>query len=179
MTEPYMNLNFIRETMDQIFFEEYEVASFARHDRKAKARATLRIIRFFSSCDTERLHVRTWGEVELRPGGRFGIFIHAHRAILSRKEIARWSDQVHRVDLSDHPDLPACLGWMSEVNYWPINWKVSSPTGEPTSANISAMFCFDNGRQLLVMNETYIINELKEAVCFVSRNLQEDLKTAR
>jgi len=34
MTEPYMNLNFIRETMDQIFFEEYEVASFARYDRK-------------------------------------------------------------------------------------------------------------------------------------------------
>ena len=33
MTEPYMNLNFIRETMDQIFFEEYEVASFARYDR--------------------------------------------------------------------------------------------------------------------------------------------------
>lgn len=28
-----MNLNFIRETMDQIFFEEYEVASFARYDR--------------------------------------------------------------------------------------------------------------------------------------------------
>lgn len=33
MTEPYMNLNFIRETMDQIFFEEYDVASFARYDR--------------------------------------------------------------------------------------------------------------------------------------------------
>ena len=29
-----MNLNFIRETMDQIFFEEYEVASLARYDRR-------------------------------------------------------------------------------------------------------------------------------------------------
>lgn len=34
MTEPYMNLKFIRETMDQIFFEEYDFASFARYDRK-------------------------------------------------------------------------------------------------------------------------------------------------
>lgn len=52
MTEPYMNLNFIRETMDQIFFEEYEVASFARYDRKTVATATLRIIRLFSIAAT-------------------------------------------------------------------------------------------------------------------------------
>ncbi|CAF4949785.1 unnamed protein product, partial [Rotaria sp. Silwood1] len=34
-------------------------------------------------------------------------------------------------------------------------------------------------RQLLVMNETYIINELKENVCFVSLDFQEDMKKAR
>jgi len=34
-------------------------------------------------------------------------------------------------------------------------------------------------RQLVVMNETYIINEIKENVCFVSLDFQEDMKKAR
>lgn len=48
MTEPYMNLNFIRETMDQIFFEEYEVASFARYDRKINATRGIIILKILS-----------------------------------------------------------------------------------------------------------------------------------
>ena len=62
MTEPYMNLNFIRETMDQIFFEEYEVASFARYDRSAIS--LFAQIEFFlsssssSSGNIERISIR-------------------------------------------------------------------------------------------------------------------------
>ena len=34
-------------------------------------------------------------------------------------------------------------------------------------------------RQLMVMDETYVINQLKEAVCFVSKDFNHDMKIAK
>jgi actin-related protein 6 len=34
-------------------------------------------------------------------------------------------------------------------------------------------------RQLMVMDETYVMNQVKEDVCFVSTNFENDMKTAR
>jgi actin-related protein 6 len=34
-------------------------------------------------------------------------------------------------------------------------------------------------RQLMVMDETYVMNQLKEDVCFVSTNFENDMKTAK
>ena len=34
-------------------------------------------------------------------------------------------------------------------------------------------------RQLMVMDETYVINQLKEDVCYVSQNFMKDMEIAR
>ena len=34
-------------------------------------------------------------------------------------------------------------------------------------------------RQLMVMDETYVINELKEELCFVSLDFDKDMRTAK
>jgi len=38
------------------------------------------------------------------------------------------------------------------------------------------LVCF---RQLMVMDETYVINQLKEDVCYVSNNFNTDMFTSR
>ncbi|CAF1178760.1 unnamed protein product [Adineta ricciae] len=147
MTEPYMNLNFIRETMDQIFFEEYEVASFARYDRilRPSSNSFLKIIFFILAatlsaykyeCDTKSNYV-------LVVDSGFS-FTHIVPYYQGRKIL----DGMTRIDVG----------------------------GKLLTNQLKNVISY---RQLLVMNETYIINELKENVCFVSLDFQDDMKKAR
>ncbi|CAF3793038.1 unnamed protein product [Rotaria magnacalcarata] len=129
MTEPYMNLNFIRETMDQIFFEEYEVASFARYDP-----ATLSAYQYEN--DTKSNYV-----LVVDSGFSFTHIVPFHQG---RKLL----DGMTRIDVG----------------------------GKLLTNQLKSVISY---RQLLVMNETYIINELKENVCLVSLDFQEDMRKAR
>ncbi|CAF3966894.1 unnamed protein product [Adineta steineri] len=129
MTEPYMNLNFIRETMDQIFFEEYEVASFARYDS-----ATLSAYQYEQDTNSNYVLVVDSG---------FS-FTHIVPFYQGRKIL----DGMTRIDVG----------------------------GKLLTNQLKSVISY---RQLLVMNETFIINELKENVCFVSLDFQEDMKKAR
>ncbi|CAF1509095.1 unnamed protein product, partial [Didymodactylos carnosus] len=110
ITEPYMNMNFIRETMDQIFFEEYEFSSLARYDP-----ASFSAYKYQNETKSNYVLV-------VDSGYSFTHIVPFYRGKKILEGIVR---------------------------------------------------------QLLVMNETYIINELKENVCFVSTDFNHDMKKAR
>ncbi|CAF1055948.1 unnamed protein product [Rotaria sordida] len=129
MTEPCMNLNFIRETMDQIFFEEYEVASFARYDP-----ATLSAYQYEQDMKSNYVLVIDSG------------FSFTH--IVPFYQGRKLFDGMTRIDVG----------------------------GKLLTNQLKSVISY---RQLVVMNETYIINELKENICYVSLDFQEDMKKAR
>jgi len=115
--------------MDQIFFEEYEVASFARYDP-----ATLSAYQY---------ELETKSNYVLVIDSGFS-FTHIVPFYQGKKLL----DGMTRIDVG----------------------------GKLLTNQLKSVISY---RQLLVMNETYIINELKENVCFVSLDFQEDMKKAR
>ena len=174
ITEPYFNLPNIQEVYDQFVFEEYEFQSYLCSSRmfhllpsRASIRALICTSRCTSSCGSDSawsaILVPRAAEARMhaRRGCRFQL--HAHRANNGRQCRLVRGEKV------------CGLTRRGVRASYEVDGRIDVG-GKLMTNHLKELVSF---RQWNMMEETYIVNDVKEKCCYVSTEFAADLEACR
>lgn len=154
ITEPYFNFSSTKETMNELFFEEYRVAGLVRANRRVYNLILLFLAAFFAA--------------------------YKYRA----KSIQRPSRYSFIIDsgYSFTHLLPMCDGNIMKdfaLRYGSLCNFISTRISVGGKILTNRLIEVTSYRQLDVRSEVYIMNQCKEDACFVSTDFWTDLSCSK
>uniref|UniRef100_A0A3P8XGA1 Actin-related protein 6 n=1 Tax=Esox lucius TaxID=8010 RepID=A0A3P8XGA1_ESOLU len=167
ITEPYFNFTSIQESMNEILFEEYQF--------QAALRINALNLMQHSACSTV-LMIQKQVSDEKHPGWMFNDVLSASAGSLSAHRYFHENSQelcciVVDSGFSFTHIVPYCRGKKMKDGICRINVG-----GKLLTNHLKEIISY---RQLHVMDETHVINQVKEDVCYVSQDFYNDMHTAQ
>lgn len=126
------------------------------------------------------------------PGGGLWVLLHTHRPLLPQQETESWHPQVRLCCLMALMTvrIPTVNTFVFQNQCWGKTAHQSLKRDHLLSVGLCLqlyvyqirywiILCNDFSSQLHVMDETHVINQVKEDVCYVSQQFYKDMEIAQ